>query len=270
MAKHILIAIFCLTSLLSTPIHAQELTIQESPTICPSADAQIVTINTINPDGSFKLQDGRTIKLLGLDETSPSNLRVLQPLLTQLTTNAQVKIIITGSKDRWGRIGAQIFVQPVESETQAWLQGFLVQYGYARLSLESFTLEAKTFPCASTLKALEREARFAKIGLWQDLKAILPSDNTAALMQHRGEMVLTEGQVLSIGEGRGVFYLNFGQSWQKDLTVIILKKYTKQFELAGLSPRALQLKHVVIRGIVDGDKEPRMEVQNPNQIEIMD
>jgi endonuclease YncB( thermonuclease family) len=250
---------FGIMILICTPAHAQ------TPASCADSPQEIVQITKINPDNSIQLDDGRVIKLAGIDETSRSILSKTYILLNQLTPSAQIKISTNGVKDRWGRIGAHVFITPNEADVQAWLQGFLLQFGHSRLSLE-----AHTDPCVQAMKALETEAITQKRGLWAEDFAIIESSNAAELLKRRGELVHIRGTIIGIGETRTVYYLNFGKSWQKDLSIVILKRHMKLFEPAGLSPRSLDRKQVYIRGIVDGDVGPRLEVSRPDQIEKLD
>ncbi len=249
----------CIIVLICTSAYAQ------SPDSCSALPQETVQITKINPDNSINLDDGRTIKLAGIDETSRNILSKTQMLLAQVTSSAEIKISTNGVKDRWGRIEAHVFVKPNEADVQAWLQGFLLQFGHSRLSLEAYS-----DPCITSMKAIETEAITQKQGLWGENFAIIESSNAAELLKRRGELVHIRGQVVGIGETRTVYYLNFGTSWQKDLSIVILKRHMKHFDAASLSPRSLDRKQVYIRGIVDGDVGPRLEVQRPDQIDKLD
>jgi micrococcal nuclease len=245
-----------LVILFAAPLYAQT---------CPITNEETVQIAKINLDNSINLEDGRVLKLAGIDETSRSILIKAQAVLTQVTTSAEIKISTNGTKDRWGRIAAHVFITPNEAQEQAWLQGFLLQYGHSRISLESHA-----DPCFTIMKALETEAITQKQGLWAEPFSIIESSNSAELLKRRGELVHIRGQVVGIGETRTVYYLNFGKSWQKDFSIVILKRHVKHFDEQSLSPRSLDRKQVYIRGIVDGDIGPRLEVQRPDQIDKLD
>ncbi len=232
---------------------------------CTADLALPATIKTITADGLFELEDGRHLRLSGIDYSSKTGAATNPAILEQLTSNAQIKVIEAAAKDRWGRVAAHIFVKPDEATEEAWLQGFLMEEGLARRDLD-----ARTDPCAAALKTLEAVARKEKRGLWAEKLAVIPSTTPAEILKKRGELAYVEGQVIGIGETRSVYYLNFGKSWQKDFTIVVLKRHLKLFDAAGLSPRSLDLKHVFVRGIVDGDAGPRIEVQHPDQIEIRD
>ncbi len=248
-----------LSLFLALPVQAQPLH------FCTPATEETVQIDKINADNSINLADGRTIKLSGIDETTRSHLVKNQSLLAQLASSSQIKISIHGTKDRWGRSAAHVYIKPNEAPDQAWLQGFLLQYGHARLALN-----IETDPCAEAMKSLETEARLKKNGLWAEPLSVIESSNPQELLKRRGELVHVKGEVIGIGETRSVYYLNFGESWQKDLSIVILKRHLKLFEAANMSPHSLNHKKVYIRGIVDGDVGPRMEVQHPDQIEKLD
>jgi hypothetical protein len=259
------LVIINISSLLLQPAAAQQ-----AIGACSSEKAELITIEEIEPGNIIRILDKRRIILSGIDTTSPTISTANHMRLKQLLANAEIKMLPTASKDRWGRIPAQIFVKPKEEESEAWLQGFLLEYGHARLSLDSaIALKTGNEPCLSAMRILQSTARAEKRGIWENTAAILKSAEPEKILKHRGELAYIQGEVIGIGETRSAYYLNFGRSWQKDLSVVVLKRHIKLFDAAGLSPRSLDRKHILIHGIVDGETGPKMEIQRPDQIEIV-
>ena len=230
------------------------------------AASEPITLDRVTERGELTLSDGRTVRLAGLDlGAPPAEGGSWQTLLGQLTRDAELRISQPTEKDRWGRITAQVHVKPRESMEEAWLQAFLLEIGAVRLLPEP---DAK--PCWSALKAEEDKARLGKAGLWAATGAVLTPSAPEAILKKRGELAMVEGKIIGIGESRAVFYLNFGRSWRNDFTVIILKRQAKLFDSAGLKPANLANKQVRVRGVVDGQFGPRIELAMPEQIEVLD
>lgn len=227
---------------------------------------EIVTIDHVGERGELTLGDGRIVRLAGLDlGVSPPGEHDWTSFLTRLTRDAAIRLGNTGEKDRWGRIGAQVYVKPQEAGTEAWLQGFLLEIGAARLLPEP---EVKS--CWVELRAEEDRGRLGKAGVWAEQGAILEPSAPEAILKKRGQLAMVEGKIIGLGESRAVFYLNFGRSWRNDFSVLILKRQAKLFDSAGLKPADLVRKRVRVRGIVDGLQGPRIEVSLPEQIEVLD
>ncbi len=238
----------------------------ETENSCPLNSNEIVVIQEISPRNELVLDDGRLLYLAGISFGEPlPGEASWAALLKKLTQNAAIRIGAIGDKDRWGRQAAQVFVKPVEAEDEAWLQGFLLEIGAVRLALDR-----ETRLCWARMQKLEDKARLDRLGLWAANDAILRASEPEKIVKKRGEPAMVEGQIIGIGETAGVFYLNFGKSWQKDFTVVILKRHSKLFEAVGLQPKALENKRIRVRGIVDGHSGPRIEAMVPEQIEKLD
>ena len=232
----------------------------------PARAVESVIVDHADERGELTLRDGRKVRLAGLDlSVPPSDGTDWRSLLTLLTRDAAIRLSRPSEPDRWGRIAAQLHIRPHEAETEAWLQGFLLETGVVRLRPEP---DAK--PCWAALKAEEDRARGARVGLWAEPNAVLTSSTPEAIFKKRGRLAMVEGKIIGLGESRAVFYLNFGRSWRNDFTVIILKRQSKLFDSAGLKPSDLVDKRVRIRGIVDGQYGPRIEISGPEQIELLD
>lgn len=233
---------------------------------CVISTDETATLSQISERNELSLKDGRLVRLAGITLGSlPQGESSWPDFLTKLTQDSTIRLALSGEKDRWGRYSAQVFVKPHEANAEAWLQGFLLEIGAARLLPEN---EARK--CWQEMRKLEEQARKAKLGLWALKDAVLKSSEPAAILRKRGQLAMVEGKIIGIGETRGVFYLNFGRSWQNDFTVIVLKRQLKLFEAASIHPRGLESKYIRVRGIVDGQNGPRIEAALPEQIEKLD
>jgi endonuclease YncB( thermonuclease family) len=224
---------------------------------------------------SFALDDGREIRLAAIEvppmpaagETGPRAAAGLaaRAALQALLAGQVVELRQRGPAiDRYGRIVAHVTVagdDPARSAAHAMLAN-----GRARIAAE-----VGDGACAAELRAPERTARAAKLGLWgEPFYAILGAESWAELLAERGRFTVVEGQVLSVRESGGTIYLNFGRRWSQALTVTVLKRHERAFTTAGLQPKTLEHRRLRVRGWVEERNGPRIVASRPEQIEIAD
>jgi hypothetical protein len=119
------------------------------------------------------------------------------------------------------------------------------------------------------LLALERSARRAKLGLWADpYYDLRRAEDPAGILAERGRFTLVEGKVLSVRESGATIYVNFGRRWTQDFTVTIAKRHERSFAAAGVEPKKLEGRRVMVRGWVEERGGPWIEATRPEQIEI--
>jgi hypothetical protein len=119
--------------------------------------------------------------------------------------------------------------------------------------------------------ALENAARLAKVGLWSDpVYDIRQAGDPAMIASERGRFASVEGDVISVRDGGGTIYVNFGRRWSEDITATIPKRQHGRFLVAGLDPQMLSGRRVRIRGIVEDRGRPWIEAVHPGQIESAD
>jgi hypothetical protein len=124
--------------------------------------------------------------------------------------------------------------------------------------------------CAEALLTSERAARAAKRGLWADPNfAPLPSDDLARLTAQQGRFTLVESMVLSVRESGGTIYLNFGRRWTRDFSVIFASRLRRSFITAGIEPKSLEGRRILVRGFIEQRNGPIIEVAAPEQIETV-
>jgi hypothetical protein len=124
--------------------------------------------------------------------------------------------------------------------------------------------------CAEALLTSERAARAAKRGLWADPNfAPLPSDDLARLTAQQGRFSLVESKVLSVRESGGTIYLNFGRRWTRDFSVIFASRLRRSFITAGIEPKSLEGRRILVRGFIEQRNGPIIEVAAPEQIETV-
>ncbi|MDC9826507.1 thermonuclease family protein [Devosia sp. ZB163] len=183
--------------------------------------------------------------------------------LERLVLGKQVVVRHGGERvDRHGRTLGQLFITaPVET----WVQQQMVADGWARVY---------SFPdnraCVPQLLAVETQARLMKLGIWADpYYFVRRAGRPADFAGRAGRYELVEGRVLMADEAQGRVYLNFGRSWKEDFTAVIDKAALQLFSRGGLDPLRLDGALVRIRGWVDENDGPRVEITHPEQIEVL-
>jgi len=209
---------------------------------------------------SFRLQDGREVRLAGIEPV----------VAEKASRTSALSAIIAGrdvtlrgeddTPDRYGRQPAFVFL--VGSETS--VQGLLLAQGEA---LVSATVTNKD--CASLLTAAEAAARQAKQGTWADPAAIKNAESSGDILAGIGRFTLVEGKVLSVRQAGATTYLNFGRNWTRDFAVTISRRMIPAVEAAGIVLKSLENRRIRVRGWVEARGGPRIEVLRVGQIELL-
>ncbi len=224
---------------------------------------------------TLMLEDGREARLAAIEvapliaagadgEERDRAGRAAQRALAELALGRDVVLRQAAElTDRYGRIVAFAFVARDNAERS--LQHELLAQGHARVAAR-IELPA----CLGALRARERDARRAALGLWADphysaQSAEKPADITA----RRGRFSVVEGEVVSVRESRGTTYINFGRRWSDSFAAVILKRNAAALLAAGLDPKRLKGRRVEVRGFVELRGGPRIEVARPEQIAVV-
>jgi len=213
-------------------------------------------VATIVDARSFRLDDGREIRLAGIERTGTD-----RAALSALVEGREV--ILHGeddTPDRYGRQVAFVFVAGLEHSVQI----ELLRRGEAMIS--SDTAEKN---CAAALAAAEQTARNAKLGIWAETAAIKNTESPGDILAAIGHFTVVEGKVLSVWQAGSTTYLNFGRNWTRDFAATIPRRFIPAFEGAGLGPKSLENKRIRVRGVVSSRGGPRIEVLRVGQIEVL-
>lgn len=182
-------------------------------------------------------------------------------LVAELTAGRAVCIELGGSQgglDRYGRLPAQVHAQD-----GTWVQGRLLALGLARVRPM-----APARGRLAEMLAIEHDARTAQQGLWR-LRAFQVRRSGDAERAPPG-LQIVEGRVLEAQRRGDWWYLNFGEDWRRDFTVMIGKNALPAFAAAGLQPFALKGQNIRVRGVLQRWNGPMIEVSLPEQIELVD
>ncbi len=154
---------------------------------------------------------------------------------------------------------AHVYVR-TEGGRWIWAQEALLRDGLARVHTRKDNASR-----ADRLLVSETLARREKRGLWAQTRfGVLAADKKI----EPGAFAIVEGVVLSVGDNKGRTFLNFGEDYRTDFTVMVVAEdaaaFTGPLALTGLAKRRLR-----VRGYVSDRGGPLMRVDHPAQIELL-
>ena len=209
---------------------------------------------------SFRLTDGREIKLAGIVVTSPDAARrttALAGLIAGRDVNLRGD---DDAPDRYGRQPAFVFVAGEDNPVQT----SLLSQGEAFSAADIADKE-----CSAALFAAEAAGREAKKGIWAGSSAIKNAESAGDILAGNGRFMLVEGRVLSVRQAGATTYLNFGRNWTRDFAVTISRRVLASFEAAGIAPKSLENRRIRVRGFVETRTGPRIDLLRAGQLEVL-
>ena len=215
-------------------------------------------------NGVLVMSDGRAVHLEGIripngrGDRAPVTFQVQAlTLLSRLANDHALTLTaIDPKEDRYDRIRAQAF------SGADWIQVALLKHGLARASIAPDRIE-----CAAVLYDAEGQARAAHAGLWSlPAYAVRTPQNVAGDV---GTFQLVEGKVTGADVLNGVMTLSFGIGLKGEFHVTISNDDMANFRMIGVNPKGYSGKTVRVRGIVQNDNGPMIEIANPMQIELV-
>ncbi len=213
-------------------------------------------------DGSFALADGRRLVFRGL--ILPTRLAVTEGL--PAAAAAAAGPVLAGAEvrpaalhtDRHGRlVGDALLLRPGAPPSHLAAALLAAGAGYADPA------QAPGCPLA----AAEAEARQAGRGIWTLPGAKADARDVAGLSRRVGLFSLVEGRVTAAGATRDRVFLNFGERWREDFTVILAKEDFATIFGEGLPPARLAGRWIRVRGVVRLDGGPAISVAKAGQLD---
>jgi endonuclease YncB( thermonuclease family) len=210
---------------------------------------------------SFRLGDGREVRLAGIEPTASDANTASDSALSHLIRDQDV--ILQGDDDAPDRYGRQTaFV--ILASSRVLVQEFLLAEGEALVSAEIADRD-----CAARLFAAEASARAAKKAIWAIPSVIKNAESSDDILTGIGRFAVVEGKVLSVRQAGATTYLNFGRNWTRDFAVTISRRMMSAIESAGLVPKSLENRRIRVRGWVEAHGGPRIDVRSAGQIEVL-
>jgi endonuclease YncB( thermonuclease family) len=236
-----------------------QLTSARATASCAFADQGEGRVAEIVDGRSFRLDDGREIKLAGIEAATPDT-----KALAALVNGRDV--LLRGEDDTPDRYGRQsAFVTVAGSEMP--VQRELLAEGAALADPDIADAD-----CARLLVDAEAEGRAAHRGIWGSA-VIKNAESPDDILSGVGQFTVVEGKVLSVRQAGATTYLNFGHNWTRGFAVTISKRIMPVFEAAGLVVKSLENRRIRVRGWVEAQRGtnfgPRIDVLHVGQIEIL-
>lgn len=215
-------------------------------------------------NGVLVMSDGRAIHLEGIRipnsraDRAPATLQVqaLTALSQMANDNTLILTAVEPKEDRYDRIRAQAF------SGADWIQIALLKRGLARVSIAPDRIE-----CAAVLYDAEKQARTLRAGLWT-----LPAyavRTTQSVAGDVGTFQIVEGKVTGADVLNGVMTLSFGIGLRGEFHATIASDDMANFRMIGVNPKGYAGKTLRVRGIVQNDNGPMIEIANPMQVELV-
>ena len=228
-------------------------------TPCAFADQGEGRVAGIVDSRSFRLDDGREIKLAGIEAAS-SDTKALAALV------GGRDVLLRGDDDAPDRYGRQrAFVTLAGSDML--VQRELVANGAALTGGDIADAD-----CARLLFEAEAEGRAAHRGIWASA-VIKNAESPDDILSGVGRFTVVEGKVLSVRQAGATTYLNFGHNWTRGFAVTISKRMMPVLDAAGLSAKSLENRRIRVRGWVEAPRGlnsgPRIDLLQVAQIEML-
>ena len=209
---------------------------------------------------SFRLTDGREVRLAGIEPVSAEGAKRTSPLTALIGGRDVTLRADDDAPDRYGRQTAFVFVAGDENSVQA----ALLSQG------EAFSAgDTPDKDCAAALLAAEAAGREEKKGIWAGPSATQKAESTGDILAGNGRFMLVEGRVLSVRQAGATTYLNFGRNWTRDFAVTISRRVLPSLEAAGMAPKSLENRRIRVRGFIEARTGPRIELLRPGQLELL-
>ena len=238
----------------------------EGAALCGGKPAA-VRITEVLDSASLKLADGRTIRLsqvippLPIDGDKDAIARVKE-VFAEIANGKDASLFLSSNaEDRYGRISAQAIL----IDGKIWLEAEMLSRGLVR------AYPSANDKCMKALLQYETKARDARVGFWKDAKfGVLDAGNIEALRAADGRFVVVEGTIRRVGEARGRVYLDFGQRFTEDFTIVMPDIVRKSLAAQGSDAKNWRGRRVRVRGILFSWGGPAIEVNLAQAIELLD
>ena len=215
------------------------------------------------------LKDGTIIRLASLDipdfhiwRDAPYSQSALELLQKTLPEGTEVMVYQTrmAKKGRLTRM-KHALAHILTKKDNIWIQGLLLAHGLGRVQIAPNTSEM-----ADQMLKTEQNARKKQQGIWADKSDYLiltPETADKAI----GEFAIVEGVVKKTASVRNNIYLNFGERWKTDFTIMITPTLRKKLAHKGVDPLNMAHQPVRIRGWVREYNGPLIELDDPMHLE---
>lgn len=240
-------------------------------------DGGTATVKAVIDGDTVILDDGRQVRLVGIQAPKlplgregfaawPLGIEAKVHLESLVLGHAVELRLAAQAMDRHGRLLAHVLLPSQGSLSgpgdRVWVQGAMLAAGLARVY---------TFPdnrlLAAEMLALERQARADGSGLWALPYYALRNEDNVRFDADSFQIV--EGRVFSVTRIKDRVYVNFGANWRTDFTVKVMARDEPAFGQSGIDLVALKDRRVRVRGWVDSENGPMIELDHPQRLEVL-
>lgn len=222
-------------------------------------------IMAVKDTNSLLLDNGKQVRLAGI--LTPERFsyytyeeQVLNAL--QFLTMGKQATMHYGSNqtDRYNRDVAQVSIG------KTWVQGELLKKGLAIVYATS-----DNDIMLKEMTEVEEKARQQRLGVWgeegmQPLQAVDIEDKGN---QYRNQFRLVQGVIKEVATTSSRIYLNFGDNWKTDFTIMIEDSHTSAMKAAFGNLAKLQGREVIIRGWMESYNGAVIRLTHPSQLTLL-
>lgn len=234
----------------------------------PSYDYSNIEIREVIDGDTVRLGNGQLLRYIGVDTPEvrirQSNKWVYKPQPFALEAKDFNKQLIEGKYvrvefdidkyDSYGRLLGYVFLDNI------FVNAKLLEEGYAVLSTRPPNIKY-----VETFIELQKQARKEKKGLWGAYEVV----DSKEAYKFIGQIRTVRGRVLSTYKSEKCVFLNFGQDWRKDFTVVIFNNSLKYFEDRGIDPVVFYKgKTIEVSGRIKEYNGPEIIVNFPEEITV--
>lgn len=164
---------------------------------------------------------------------------------------------------------------------QTWLQKAWVTQGAFRVlpgMVASKVGAEQELACLAALFQAEMDAVAARRGLWSEAgHVLLAAQDIEALEKHVANFVLVEGRVQGVGRAGARHFINFGEDWRSDFTVVVPQSVLAAWPqdlhhpgfLQGQVLSALIGQKLRVRGWLTSYRGPEVIIDDLSQLEVV-
>jgi endonuclease YncB( thermonuclease family) len=241
---------------------------------CVADGGEKVQVTGVADDWSLDLADGRHVRLAGIDPVAPTAGHPARAddarmkLRSWLADRAAVLVPLEAGVDRWGRSAGVVFAAggPAAEDGEGLLS---VAFAMVDAGLARGRPEPGFSACWAALLAAEARAREAGLGLWGDpYYAVRASGGPVAGVDRTGTMVIVEGLVTRVGQGRSRVFIGLGRG-EDAVTVSVARRNLFILGQRGLDDTRLVGLTLRVRGELDDRGGPSIDVTDPAQVEVV-
>ncbi len=230
-------------------------------------DTSVYRVTEIIDGDTVKLENGKEVRLVGLQAPKISLGRrdfkewplgyEAKEALSELALNKDVSLYYGGREmDRYGRLLAHLFL-----DNGTWVQGEMLKMGMARVY--SF---ADNRSIVQEMLDVENQARESMRGIWDlNFYKIKRQEDSG---KHTNSFQLVSGRILEVATVRSNTYLNFGEDYKTDFTIVVPGKVRRMFDKKDINLSDFEGKNIIVRGWLKYYNGPSIDITHPEQLVI--